>query len=74
LNHKIRSLNQKRKYVEGLTRYVVFLTAHYLWIDMPTGEAVQELENPIYLSDITFDELRETLKFISYSQANFSAK
>jgi hypothetical protein len=62
--------NQKRKYVEGLTRYVVFLTAHYLWIVMPTGEAVQELENPIYLSDITFEELRETLKFISYSQAS----
>jgi len=62
--------NQKRKYVEGLTRYVVFLTAHYLWIVLPTGEAVQGLENPIYLSDINFEELKETLKFISYSQAS----
>ena len=62
--------NQKRKYVEGLTRYVVFLTAHYLWIVMPTGEAVQGLENPIYLSDINFEKLKETLKFISYSQAS----
>jgi len=62
--------NQKRKYVEGLTRYVVFLTAHYLWIVMPTGEAVEGLENPIFLSNITFEELRETLKFIAYSQAS----
>ena len=62
--------NQKRKYVEGLTRYVVFLTAHYLWIVLPTGEAVQGLENPIYLSNKTFEELRETLKFIAYSQAS----
>ncbi|MFY7798824.1 MAG: HsdM family class I SAM-dependent methyltransferase [Dolichospermum sp.] len=62
--------NQKRKYVEGLTRYVVFLTAHYLWIVKPTGEAVEGLKNPIYLSNITFEELRETLKFISYSQAS----
>ncbi|MFN9399828.1 MAG: N-6 DNA methylase, partial [Dolichospermum sp.] len=62
--------NQKRKYVEGLTRYVVFLTAHYLWIVKPTGEAVEGLKNPIYLSNITFEELRETLKFIAYSQAS----
>jgi hypothetical protein len=62
--------NQKRKYVEGLTRYVVFLTAHYLWIVLPTGEAVQGIDNPIYLSNKTFEELRETLKFIAYSQAS----
>jgi len=61
--------NQKRKYVEGLTRYVLFLTAHYLWIVLPTGEAVSEFVEPCNLSEISFEELREKLKFLSYEQA-----
>lgn len=61
--------NQKRKYVEGLTRYVLFLTAHYLWIVLPTGDPVEGFEEPCNLSGITFGALKEKLRFISYEQA-----
>lgn len=61
--------NQKRKYVEGLTRYVLFLTARYLWLVLPTGEAVEGFEDPCNLSETTFEKLREKLKFLSYEQA-----
>lgn len=61
--------SQKRKYVEGLTQYVLFLTAHYLWIVLPTGEAVAGFEDPCNLCEITFEELREKLKFLSYEHA-----
>ena len=64
-----RLWNQKRKYVEGLTRYVLFLTAHYLWLVLPTGEAVAGFEDPCNLSETTFEELREKLQFLSYEQA-----
>jgi hypothetical protein len=64
-----RLWNQKRKYIEGLTRYVLFLTARYLWIVLPTGAAVAGFEEPCNLSEITFEELKEKLKFISYEQA-----
>ncbi|WP_236721490.1 N-6 DNA methylase [Trichormus sp. NMC-1] len=61
--------NQKSKYVEGLTRYVLFLTAKYLWIVLPTGEPVEGFEVPIDLSATTFEQLKEQLKFISAEQA-----
>lgn len=61
--------NQKRKYVEGLTRYVLFLTARYLWLVLPTGKPVEGFEEPCNLSEITFEELREKLNFLSYEQA-----
>jgi type I restriction-modification system DNA methylase subunit len=61
--------NQKRKYVEGLTRYVLFLTAHYLWLVLPTGEAVAGFEDPCNLAEITFEGLREKLQFLSCEQA-----
>ncbi|MEA5618899.1 N-6 DNA methylase [Cronbergia sp. UHCC 0137] len=61
--------NQKSKYVEGLTRYVLFLTAKYLWIVLPTGEPVDGFEFPIDLSATTFEQLKEQLKFISAEQA-----
>ncbi|KYC43360.1 N-6 DNA methylase [Scytonema hofmannii PCC 7110] len=64
--------NQKRKYVEGLTRYVLFLTARYVWLVLPTGEAVAGFEAPCNLSEITFEELKERLKFLSYEQATHS--
>ncbi|MGI0485431.1 HsdM family class I SAM-dependent methyltransferase [Pantanalinema rosaneae CENA516] len=66
---RLRLWNQKRKYVEGLTRYVLFLTARYLWIVLPTGVAVAGFEEPCHLSGITFEALKEKLKFISYEQA-----
>lgn len=67
-----RLWNQKCKYIEGLTRYVLFLTAHYLWIVLPTGPTgapVSGFKEPCNLSEITFEELKEKLKFISYEQA-----
>ncbi len=63
---------QKRKYIEGLTRYVLFLTAHYLWIVLPTGEPVAGFEQPCHLSAITFDQLKLSLRFIAYEQATHS--
>ncbi len=66
---RLKLWNQKRKYVEGLTRYVLFLTAHYIWLVLPTGEAVAGFEDPCSLPEITFEELQERLKFLSYEQA-----
>ena len=60
---------QKRKYVEGLTRYVLFLTAHYLWIILPTGESVEGFEEPLNLSEISLEELKQKLSFLTYEQA-----
>ncbi|MFP4134879.1 MAG: class I SAM-dependent DNA methyltransferase [Halothece sp.] len=64
--------NQKRKYIDGLTRYVLFLTANYLWVVLPTGEAIQGLESPLKLSEFSLDELKDTLQFLSYEQAQHS--
>ncbi len=64
-----RLWGQKRKYVEGLTRYVLFLTAHYLWLVLPTGEAVPGFEEPCDLSAIAFAKLQTQLKFLAYDQA-----
>ena len=68
-NGRKKLWHQKRKYVEGLTRYVLFLTAHYLWIVLPTGESVPELENPLDLSRTSLAELKTKLNFISGEQA-----
>lgn len=69
LNGRQKLWNQKRKYVEGLTRYVLFLTAHYLWVVLPDRAPIEGLEDPINLATITLDELKEKLKFLSYEQA-----
>ncbi|APB32329.1 N-6 DNA methylase family [Gloeomargarita lithophora Alchichica-D10] len=61
---------EKRKYIEGLTQYVLFLTAHYLWVVLPTGSAVVGFEQPCNLSEITLAELQEKLQFMAYAQAN----
>lgn len=71
-NGRKKLWNQKRKYVEGLTRYVLFLTAHYLWIVLPTGEPVEGFEVPLDLSGTTLNELKERLTFISCEQAEHS--
>ncbi|WP_271254220.1 HsdM family class I SAM-dependent methyltransferase [Pseudanabaena sp. Chao 1811] len=62
--------HQKSKYVEGLTRYVLFLTAHYLWVVLPTGDTVVGFEEPLDLTAISFSELQDKLNFLSYEQAN----
>ncbi|AFZ43041.1 N-6 DNA methylase [Halothece sp. PCC 7418] len=64
--------NQKRKYIDGLTRYVLFLTANYLWVILPTGEAIPELETPLNLSEFNLDDLKAKLQFLSYEKAQHS--
>lgn len=60
---------QKRKYLEGLTRYMIFLTAHFLWIVLPTGEAVGGFEESLNLAEVSLDDLKQKIKFLSYEQA-----
>jgi len=64
--------NNKRKYIEGLTRYVLFLTPNYIWTILPTGEAVQDLGVPLKLSEFSLDEIKNTLQFLSYEKAQHS--
>jgi hypothetical protein len=59
----------KRKYIEGLTQYVLFLTAHYLWVVLPNGSPVVGFEEPCNLSGITLEELKQKLRFISWEKA-----
>jgi hypothetical protein len=56
----------KQKYVDGLTRYVVFITAHYVWIAFPNGTT---REGPFDLRGFTTETLREKLDFISFDAA-----
>jgi len=63
---RLRLWREKSKYVEGLTRYVMFLTPHYLWVVKPDGATV---EGPIDLRKITIDDLRTRLNFLSYEKA-----
>lgn len=69
---RIQLWHEKRKYIEGLTRYLLFLTPHYLWIVWPTGEPVAGFEVPLDLAKATFEALKEQLKFISGEQAEHS--
>jgi len=64
-----RLWQQKRKYVEGLTRYVLFITPHYLWVVLPTGEAAAGFEAPWDLTQMTLEDLQEQLSFLSAEQA-----
>lgn len=60
---------QKRKYVEGLTRYVLFVTAHYLWLVLPTGEPAPGFEEPCHLPEMNLEDLKGKLQCIAYGQA-----
>ncbi len=71
-NGRLRLWHEKRKYIEGLTRYILFLTPHYLSIVLPTGVPVAGFEQPCNLSAISFAALKEKLQFISYEQASHS--
>ena len=62
--------DEKRKYVDGLTRYVLFLTAHYLWIVLPNGTPHPNFETPLDLRTLTTDELTARLAFLRYETAN----
>ncbi len=61
--------NDKRKYVDGLTRYVLFLTAHYLWIVTPDGKPIPGFEAPLDLRTLPLEQLQERLTFLRYDTA-----
>ncbi len=69
---RINLWSQKRKYIDGLTRYVLFLTANYIWVVSPTGEAIQGLESPLQLSEFRLEDIKNTLQFLSYEKAEHS--
>ena len=60
---------EKRKYIEGLTRYVLFLTAHFFWIVTPDGVPVPGFETPLDLRTLTQEELQARLNFLRYEAA-----
>lgn len=60
----------KRKYVDGLTRFVLFLTAHYVWVTLPTGEAAPGFEEPLDLRAQTLEGLQSRLGFLKYEAAS----
>ncbi|GLV47592.1 hypothetical protein TJA_07620 [Thermus sp. LT1-2-5] len=57
---------EKRKYITGFTRYVLFLTPKHLQLRDPTGKVLLRLD----LTRETTESLRERLALISYGRAN----
>jgi len=66
---RLRLWAQKRKYVEGLTQYVLFITAHYLWVVLPTGDPAPGFEKPCHLIELSAEDLKGKLQFMAYGQA-----
>jgi hypothetical protein len=60
---------EKRKYVTGFTRYVLFLTPHRLQVREPTGGILLELD----LTRETTDTLRKRLDFLTWERARHEA-
>lgn len=60
----------KRKYMDGLTRYILFLTAHYIIVLTPEGKPVTGFEIPLDLRTVTLAELRERLAFMRVEVAS----
>ncbi|WP_448377630.1 hypothetical protein, partial [Fervidobacterium sp.] len=60
---------EKRKYVTGFTRYVLFLTPHRLQVREPTGKTLLELD----LTRETTASLRERLAFLTWEKARHQA-
>lgn len=60
----------KRKYVDGLTRFALFITPHYLWVLLPSGNAVPGMEAPIDLRELALEALQERLTFLAYEAAS----
>jgi hypothetical protein len=60
---------EKRKYVDGLTRFVLFVTQHYLWVVDPTGEPVAGFETALDLRAVNLEELKVRLAFLNYEAA-----
>ena len=62
---------EKKRYVDGLTRYVLFVTPCLIWVGNSLGEPVHGAA--LELKNLTLEELQEYLKFLNYSQANHNA-
>ena len=60
---------EKRKYVTGFTRYVLFLTPHHMQVREPTGKTLLELD----LTRETTATLRERLAFLTWERARHQA-
>jgi hypothetical protein len=60
---------EKRKYVTGFTRYVLFLTPHRLQVREPTGRILLEMD----LTRETADTLRQRLAFLTWERAKHEA-
>ena len=61
---------EKKRYVDGLTRFVVFITPHFIWVGLSTGEAAPGFQTALDLRLFTLEELQAKLAFIAYAQAN----
>ncbi len=62
--------NDKKRYIDGITRRVLFVTPKYIWVADATGKAAPGLAQPLELSKVTIEQLRETLAFIGYAKAS----
>jgi hypothetical protein len=60
----------KCKYVDGLTRYVIFMTAHFIWVLSADGAPVTEVGEPLDLRTISLSELRNRLGFLRFEAAS----
>ena len=54
----------KRKYMDGLTRYVVFITARYLYVVTPENAPAPGFDAPLDLQTVTLVELQSRLAFL----------
>ncbi len=54
----------KRKYVDGLTRYVLFITAHYLLVVTPENKPAPGFDAPLDLRTVTLEDLQTRLDFL----------
>ena len=61
--------HEKRKYMDGLTRYVVFITAHYLLVVTPENKPAPGFDAPLDLRTVTSEELQNRLAFLHSSAA-----
>jgi hypothetical protein len=66
---RMRLWDEKRKYVAGLTRYVLFLTPRFIWLALPDGEPAEGFARPVDLRSAARAELSALLAPISFEAA-----
>jgi len=60
----------KKKYVDGLVRYALFVTPHFLWVLRADGKEIIGLETPLDLRETSLSDLQTRLEFLSYGAAS----